>query len=726
MSSVFNKSLPLRLLGVAALIAIALALICVSSPVAAKAPDAPDTTDAAESSGSHPVAMAIRITGNQHFNERQLREAAAEDLISFERRGHRRAEADDSAYSMELAYRKAGFHFARVSFQIITEGKELRLLFQVVEGARIMVSDLVFHGNQIVDSERLKAFFRPIRPGQSQELYYVEEDVRSVLGAIREFYLDQGFVDARISARPPKFAKDGPNVLLEFDVEEGSAYVIRAIDFTGEVATEAEEPLRLVAEELIGKPFHVRRGQLLVQRIREALGNLGYPEPQVEINESRDPASGNVRLEAVISSGQLTVIDDIAISGNQKTKTSFIEKRLALERGDLYLLSKKIESFKSLYHTGLFSRIDIDLQPQDPEGKNVLEITVVESKSREFSLEGGWGSYELLRFGMGFRDKNLFGTGRIIRAESGLSAKGEKILVGITDPWLLGSGISADLPFSYTRREEPSFTRQETALSLFLSKDLGHDIAATLGYSYQLNQIMDADAAISREDPESNYALATLKGQLTLDTRDDIFFPISGYRFFIAADLSDEVLGSEISLVRLTGGGRIFHPLPYGFILGLRYHTGLVIPGRDQVTIPVGERFYNGGENKVRSFRESRLGPIGLDHQPVGGMAYNLATLEFRRRIGRNFSASLFADLGNVSPNRSRAEEGEASFSNRSHLINTTLDEYFSDFRTALGIGGQYLLPVGPIRLDIALNPDYRPERGEDRYVIHFSIGMAF
>jgi outer membrane translocation and assembly module TamA len=62
----------------------------------------------------------------------------------------------------------------------------------------------------------------------------------------------------------------------------------------------------------------------------------------------------------------------------------------------------------------------------------------------------------------------------------------------------------------------------------------------------------------------------------------------------------------------------------------------------------------------------------------------------------------------------------------RSQLIESTFKEYFKDFRFAVGVGIQYLLPVGPVRLDFAVNPAPRSERYEERYNFHFSVGMAF
>ena len=87
----------------------------------------------------------------------------------------------------------------------------------------------------------------------------------------------------------------------------------------------------------------------------------------------------------------------------------------------------------------------------------------------------------------------------------------------------------------------------------------------------------------------------------------------------------------------------------------------------------------------------------------MGGEVRNLLSVELRQRISGHFAAALFADYGN---------------------IGLTTGAAFEDFRSALGVGLRYGLPIGPIRLDAGFNPDRRP--GEDRFVIHFAVGMPF
>jgi len=59
-------------------------------------------------------------------------------------------------------------------------------------------------------------------------------------------------------------------------------------------------------------------------------------------------------------------------------------------------------------------------------------------------------------------------------------------------------------------------------------------------------------------------------------------------------------------------------------------------------------------------------------------------------------------------------------------LLDDTLDDFFSEFKFGIGIGFQYLLPVGPVRIDVAYNPDPEEIWNEDIWVFHFSLGMAF
>jgi hypothetical protein len=221
-------------------------------------------------------------------------------------------------------------------------------------------------------------------------------------------------------------------------------------------------------------------------------------------------------------------------------------------------------------------------------------------------FEPGWGSYEYLRLRAGYREKNLLGTGRVGRVEGGISFRSEDISVGLTDPWFLNTDITADLPFYYRRREEPSFNREERGGSLSLSRKFSRWLTATVTYDYRITSITNVQVNAQAEDLMSAYNLGSVKAQATHDTRNDIFFPTGGQRSSLSGEVAETYLGSDVTFVRGTGGTRWFFDLAPFAILGVRYDTGLVVPTGNTVSLPLAERFFNGGESTVRSFLESQ------------------------------------------------------------------------------------------------------------------------
>jgi outer membrane protein assembly factor BamA len=257
-----------------------------------------------------------------------------------------------------------------------------------------------------------------------------------------------------------------------------------------------------------------------------------------------------------------------------------------------------------------------------------------------------------------------------------------------------------------------------------MSQHLTKNLSSTGTYMIRNTAISDTDE--KEKTSSENYGFASLKLQATYDTRNDIFFPTSGQRIFASVEQADDILGSRINLSRLTGGARFFHQITGSTVIGARYTAGLLLPGRDEITLPLAERFFNGGENTVRSFKESEIGPQNLKRDPAGGYGFNTINIELRQRLIGNLIGSVFVDYGNISPNRSREEQGNSPYDSRSDVISDTFDDFFKGFRPGVGFGFQYLLPVGPARIDFAFNPDRDSARDEDFFVFHFSVGTAF
>jgi outer membrane protein assembly complex protein YaeT len=684
--------------------------------------------DETKPGAAEPKPYKIVFRGNQALSETLLRKAAVDELKAFKKQGQRRSDVDDAAFRMELAYRKAGHAFATVDYQIEQVAGELVVTFTINEGPRVILQKIDISGNATITRPTLLPFFEEGKSGLfgQGKLLFIKSNIESALSQIQDFYISQGYRDVLVGDAQYSFSVDRTQATVAVAIKEGIRYVVHDILIQGDLIPQAEDNLKKSRQEFIGKPYFARRRLILRSRLLEIYGDLGYPNTLVDIKEQQGNEPGKVVLAAAITKGPQVTISEILIRGNDNTRETFIRNRLHLKPGDQFKLNQQQKSFRDLYKTGLFSKVDLQLEKQENTDQWPLVVTVTEVPAKELYFEPGWGSYELLRLKAGFQEKNLFGTGRLFGLEAIGSAKAQSIVARLSDPWFLNTKIKADLSTFYGRREEPSFTRKDLGGTLAFTRTLTERVKATGGYGFRMTDVSDIDRDVKdAADAPSDYDYASLKAQATYDSRNNLFFPTWGQRSFLSGEYADSFLGSEITLTRLSGGVRYFVPLTQTTVLGMRYRTGLVFQGTDE-NLPIAERFFNGGENTVRSFKQSELGPQDSNGDPVGGLAYNVINIELRQRLIGNLTGSLFLDFGNVSPNRSRIEQGKDPYDSKSDVMSDTFDQYFKDFRTGVGFGLQYQLPVGPARVDFAFNPDRDSDRDEDFFVFHFSVGMAF
>ena len=661
---------------------------------------------------------------NQGLSEGKLRKAAAYELEQYDTQGLRPSDIDDAAFQMTVAYQRAGYHFANVEYTIDRESHLTTVTFDITEGPKVLIDQIVFVGNHSFPDEELRHFFEDQDEGliRSSELVFVRSAVGKALSQIRQYYISKGYLDVSISKPVIDFVENRSRATIRIFITEGVQYIIREIHIAGEQLETIAQPIAEIRESFVGKSYFRRRRVLLRSSLEDALGNKGFPRAQVSVKEDLNPRTGEVILSATVESGPQVNIGKIVVQGNLKTKASFILDRLLFEPGDQYSTDKRRRSIRALFRTGLFSRVDIRLDPRKDGAPEDLIVEVVENKFLEVYFEPGWGSYERLRFKTGFRHRNMFGAGIIINPEVAVSMKSYTTTLRFTDPWLFNTDITMDVPLYFNWREEPAYTRQDLGGGAFFSKQITTRWKVTAGYSLRTTKLSEINYEEYVEETDTNYDLGAVSAQGTFDSRNDLFFPTDGRRFFVSAEHADDGLGGSITFSRLSGGYRHFFQLAKSTVLGIRLSSGLILPDNRQEPVPIGERFFNGGASTVRSFKQSELGPKDQSGNALGGHGFNVCNIEVRQRLIGNLIGTVFFDAGNIAPNRPRLED----FHTSENILSETMEDFFNDFRYGVGMGLQYLLPLGPLRLDVGYNPSRDKDEGEEDLAFHFSIGAAF
>ena len=82
--------------------------------------------------------------------------------------------------------------------------------------------------------------------------------------------------------------------------------------------------------------------------------------------------------------------------------------------------------------------------------------------------------------------------------------------------------------------------------------------------------------------------------------------------------------------------------------VALAARLGLATPYGGTQDLPIEDRFYAGGANTVRGYREQRVGPLDANGDPIGGNALVVLNAEWRFPIWRVLGGAVFVDAGAV------------------------------------------------------------------------------
>ncbi|HLW36414.1 MAG TPA: BamA/TamA family outer membrane protein [Chthoniobacterales bacterium] len=673
----------------------------------------------------------VEFVGQQVFKEKDLRSAVKEQLATIDQYGLSSARADDLAFFVEVFYRKHGYTKATVKYKI--EGGN-RLQLQIDEGALMDLGTITFAGNEHEPEKKLFDFVvGPTRERYSKlqrTLPFVASDIQEGADLARRLYVAEGFLDAVVEQPRYTFVNEANRVDVTIPIREGRQYFFGDVSFRGQTIYGAEA-LRGQLEDLLKQPYTDARVADIPRRLQSYFKSRGYYAVKVEATAAPEHAAGaHIPVQVVVSPGPLYRFSgEVSVNGLTRLRPSFVEKRFTRLKGQIYSPEAVDEQFRTLMKTGLFNVLKVEPSPVGDEDLLALNVAAEEAKSKEVGFSLGYGTFEGGIVGAQFRERDLFGYGRPITMSVEVSQRSYKGEFIYEDPFLF------DTDFSF-RNRAAAFTFDYDGYSKF---EIGDRVEITrkitklyeAGLVFAARHVEITSTSIApRFLGDTSYFVNSLGFTQTLDLRESPLVTPRGFLFNQTLDVAAQPLGSEVSLIRGTGRAAYFLPfgpksltpgvvedqtgppllrwfqqssLAFGARIGFLHsldHSG----ADEQTTLPIDERFFNGGATSVRSFGERTLGPQDPKGNPIGGEFYTIFNVEYTFPIYGELQGATFFDAGNLLP--------------------TSEHPSLDDMRYALGLGLRYKLPIGPIRLDYGWNPDRQP--GEDFGAFHLSFGFAF
>ncbi|MGA8654832.1 MAG: BamA/TamA family outer membrane protein [Chthoniobacterales bacterium] len=657
------------------------------------------------------TASRVYFIGNRSFDANQLRQAVADQLLSIQTHGLSLPLADDTAYYLDVFYRRHGYPNVNVKYQI--KGNVLELI--ISEGRYYNLGEIYFEGNTAFAAPVLKDYMigtTRARVSQFQrQLPFVQADLETGSGLLQNYYISQGFPDAQVQNLKFRYDEARGAVDVVVPIKEGPKFVFGPITFTNDPGI----PLKAFQPKIVGltkppQPYSQAALNTLQRDLTFVYKRFGHYTATVNVQSDIARArAGAVPVQITTEPGPVYSFGNIVVhqTPNARLRPDFLPKRFSELFGKVYDPQALQDLDSEMIATGLFDSLDIQ---ETPEPDNTIRLTLnpFEAKPKEFGIFGGYDTFYGLLLGGNFTDRNIGGEGHIFSATVEYATRGPTAKVSYEDPWafdgktdlLLEGGIQDENLYGYTYVDEYGRLALTRKYGNRLPTPPGARVFQTAAF-VQFKNANLSDITITPADlvGPTGYQILSVGLTQTIDQRDNPLNPRKGWILDLAASES-ELLQRSTSYLTLLERFSVYFPVG-ATVLGAGVRFGTILPSQGgTLAIPIEERFFNGGATTVRSFVERKLGPKDNGGDPVGGLSRSVFNIEDDFPIFAGIIGAVFFDAGGLGTSP------------------------FADFSTGIGLGLRYNLPVGPIRVDYGINP--APGKNDDRGAFNLSFGFAF
>ncbi|MDP2914798.1 MAG: translocation/assembly module TamB domain-containing protein [Candidatus Aminicenantes bacterium] len=653
------------------------------------------------------------------------------------------SEAANLASARELILRelmRTRYYRAEVKAEAVRGGGTTTYAISVAKNGRYSVREVKVEGSAAVEDSVILKAASDFPSAGSRGYWNIVNTPRLALRSVKRAYEERGYTKAVIEVRRLEVDTERRTIDIVLSVVEGPKSVVRSIGFDGNsLFTEKKLRGTLVLDE--GKPYDPAK----LAEDRTALLNLytgkGYQDVEIAVSLAKAEKEGGgsevvrdvgridgggsvgVAIVYKIKEGSRHTISSIEVSGETRTGEDFIRMASGFKEGQPLTSEGLGIGQKQIYDTRIFRSVNIESEPEgeagrEPKGRGegesenkpaaagqVLEKVRIEVREMPpLTLAYGlrYNSEEKFE-GFGELDfRSLFGEGRTGLFYFRRNARQSDLRFSLESSYLFGLHLNL-LSTVYTKRDvRELFTADETGLTLQSRIKLPSKF--DLSPLYRMNKIHIFDPRAAGPSPiEESVFVSEIGGVMVRDTRDDLLDPKRGSFLSLALTWSPKFLATELPYVSVFGQFQTYLRFGPGLVWAAAARVGAADAfGRELVAA---KRFFAGGGNSVRGFKQDGVGPIDpLLGAPAGGAVVFVINQELRFPILGPVSGVIFYDAGNV--------------------YSTLRDVRVGEVRHGVGLGLRVRSPIGLVRADYGINRQPRP--GEKRGVFYLSIGQAF
>jgi outer membrane protein insertion porin family len=591
-------------------------------------------------------------------------------------------------------YAEKGYSDATISTTLteLPSGPKLvQLTFTIDEGPKIKIKEVVFDGNQAFSDGKLRGQMKDNKAGGMLSFItgatsYAPNKMPDDADKITEFYQNKGYARAVVGSHQVETISDSRDgktryIRLRIPVDEGQRYKVGAFNVADNTLVRSEflKPLFKVKEGEWYSAKKIRKG---LQEVQKVYGSAGFYQfnPGVEacprgMNcQTMEPIPGQEQLPIVdvtvrMVEGKRFFVNRLSFSGNTTTRDNVVRREMRVYEGGVFNSEGLKESIRRLNQLGYFKPIEgtgevIQIKPVPGADDRVdLGIKVEEQNRNQLSFGAGVSQFDGFFGQLSFQTSNFLGRGETVGVSLQRGSQARQYQVSFSEPYLWDRPITfgADV-FSRQVRYPLVYSQESRGTNLVVGYPLADYTRLFVGYSYEKIRVFDVSAAYASAaalagnpalraalllDQNGRQTVSKVTPSVVFNTVNHPIFPSTGRKLTAGVELAG--LGGTTSFIQTRGDAIWYIPVSAKMAIGLHGEAQYVVPRGSTTTLPIFEKFFQGGEYSVRGFDLRTIGPRDpISNLVIGGNKSLLFNAEYYFTIASPVRVLAFFDAGQV------------------------------------------------------------------------------
>jgi outer membrane protein insertion porin family len=663
-------------------------------------------------------------------------------------------------------YRRQGMLNVRVDPKLIDQPNgRADLVFEINEGDKTTVKRISFVGNNKFSDAKL----RDVITTQQSHWFsflnnrdlYDSDRVSADQELLRRHYLKNGYADFRILSATVDLDSGAGGFVLTFTVEEGEQYKFGSVDLISNLRDVSPDELSKILRTKSGSPYNAEHVEKSIEQITIELSKRGYAFAQVRPRGDRDVVTHVINLTFIVEEGARVYVERINIRGNTRTRDNVVRREFELLEGDPYNRVLVDRAERRLKNLGYFKSVKITNEPGSAGDRVILNVDVEEQMTGEFSIGGGYSTYDGAIAEISLAERNFLGRGHYVRVAGAYGQRVRSAEFSFTEPYFLGTRVAAGFDVFTKTSLRSTFNPVDmtnVGTNLRLGLPLREDLTLGLRYSIYQRKVSidgaftdgcrtDIDGNVvppnCNTDPDylgpglgagdarevslayqdlisrGKYITSSIGYSLIHNSLDDMKNPKEGSFVNFAQDFAG--VGGDVKFFKTSFDNRNYFPVTDD-VTGMVRFQGGYITGWGGHELMLLDHFFQ-GPNLVRGFAPAGIGPRdgGLNSRDaLGASMYWGASAELVfpfPHLPKDFGlkGAVFADVGSA-----WGYKGPTT-------VNSTPLTIVGDsnkIRSSVGLSLLWESPMGPLRFDYAFV--LSKDNADREQAFRFGMGNKF